>query len=137
MSIEENKDLVNLYNKEIWNKGNFSLVDDIFYSEFTFNYPDPDLTPDLGGFKQTVDRFRKAFPDMEFTSLLMVAEGDIVVYRWKGIGTHKADYMGIAPTDKRVEFTGITIHKISNGKILEEFTQSDIFGLMQQIGPTS
>jgi predicted ester cyclase len=74
---------------------------------------------------------------MNFTSLLMVAEGDMVVYRWKGNGTNKAEYMGIAPTNKTVEFTGITIHKIENGKILEEFTQSDIFGLMQQIGPTS
>jgi predicted ester cyclase len=46
----------------------------------------------------------------------------------------KAEYKGIAPNDNKVEFSGIAIHKIENGKILEEFTQSDIFGLMQQIG---
>jgi len=137
MSIKENKNLVKRYNEEIWNHGNFSLMDEIFDPKFNFNYPDPDLEPDLDGFKQTISRFREAFPDIKFSSLLMVAEGDIVVYRWEGIGTHKAEYMGIAPTDKEVEFTGITIHKIENGKILEEFTRLDIFGLMQQIGAMS
>jgi hypothetical protein len=59
---------------------NFYLIDEIFNPKFTFDYSDPDLKPDLDGFKQTESRFRKAFSDMKSTSLLIVAEGDIAVY---------------------------------------------------------
>ena len=137
MSTDENKDLLNRYTEEIWNKGNFSLMGEMFDPGFTFNYPDLDLTSDLEGFKQTIIRFRNAFPDIEFTTEYMIAEGNMTVSRWKGTGTHKGEYMGVSPTSKKIIVTGITILQIEDKKIMEEQTEMDVAGLMQQIGAVS
>ena len=63
-----------------------------------------------------------------------MAEGDKVVTRWIGQGTHQGELMGVAPTGNQLTFTGITIHRIEATKIVEEWSNWDALGLMQQIG---
>jgi len=75
-----------------------------------------------------------AFPDVRLTIEDMVAEGDKVAVRWAWSGTHRGEYMGIAPTGKEVTYTGITIHRITGGKIVESWDEVDNLGLMQQLG---
>ncbi len=60
--------------------------------------------------------------------------GDRVVTRWTGIGTHVAELMGIPATDRSFEVEAITIHRIADGKIAEEWTVWDALGMLQQIG---
>ena len=60
--------------------------------------------------------------------------GDRVVTRWTGIGTHVGELMGIPATDRSFEVEAITIHRIADGKIAEEWTVWDALGLLQQIG---
>jgi steroid delta-isomerase-like uncharacterized protein len=57
-----------------------------------------------------------------------------VVTRWTGSGTHVCDLMGIPPSDRPIEVEAITIHRIADGKIAEEWTVWDALGLLQQIG---
>jgi predicted ester cyclase len=64
----------------------------------------------------------------------LIAEGDKVVARWRSHATHQGDYMGIAPSGKEVEFTGISVYRIEEGKIAESWTVEDQLGLMRQIG---
>jgi predicted ester cyclase len=64
----------------------------------------------------------------------LIAEGDKVVARWRSRATHQGDYMGIPPTGKEVEFTGISFYRIEEGKIAESWTVKDQLGLMRQIG---
>ena len=64
----------------------------------------------------------------------LIAEGDKVVARWRSRATHRGDYMGIAPSGKEVEFTGISIYRIEGNKIAESWSVEDQFGLMRQIG---
>jgi predicted ester cyclase len=64
----------------------------------------------------------------------LIAEGDKVVARWRSRATHRGDYMGIPPTGKEVEFTGISVYRIEEGKIAESWTVEDQLGLMRQIG---
>lgn len=78
--------------------------------------------------------YRTAFPDTCFTIEEMIAEGDTVVTRWTARGTHKGDLMGVLPTHKRVTVTGITINRITRGKIAESWDNWDTHGLMQQLG---
>jgi predicted ester cyclase len=63
-----------------------------------------------------------------------LAEGDTVVSRWTGRGTHTGDLMGIAPTGEQVTVTGISIQRIANGKIVEAWSTYDMLGMFQQLG---
>ena len=64
----------------------------------------------------------------------MVAEGDKVAYRWTLTGTHKGEFEGIPPTNKKVTVWAISISRIAGGKIVEDWSRVDTLGLMQQLG---
>lgn len=134
MSVEENKALVRRHVEEAWNKGNLSVLDEIMAPNLVNHNAPPGITPDREGFKQIISMHRKAFSDLHVTVEDMVAEGDKVVNRWTVSGTHKGEYMGIAPTGKQVTLTGISIHRIEGGKIVEQWHEVDMLGLMQQLG---
>ena len=75
-----------------------------------------------------------AFPDLQITLEDMIAEGDKVVSRFMGRGTHQGEFMGIAPTGKRVEATAISIMGLEGGKLAEEWEQVDMISMLQQLG---
>ena len=134
MSIEQNKAIAHRWNDEIWSKGNTAAIDELFAIDFVSHYPG-EPTPDRESYKQWVTMNFAAFADIHCTIEDMVAEGDKVVLRWIWRFTHsKGDYMGIAPTGKRVTMTGISILRILGGKIVEEWGNSDDLGMMQQLG---
>ena len=78
--------------------------------------------------------FRSAFPDFKATIDDIIAEGDKVVIRQTFSGTHKGEFMGIAPTGKRVSFGVMDIVRIAGGKFVEHWGQMDSMGMMQQLG---
>ncbi len=67
----------------------------------------------------------------------MVADGDKVVTRWTNRGTHRAEWMGAAPTGRQVTYTGISIDRIVAGRVVETWRNSDQLGLLKQIGAVS
>jgi steroid delta-isomerase-like uncharacterized protein len=75
-----------------------------------------------------------AFPDHQRTVEDQFTDDVHVVTCWTATGTHQGEFMGIAPTGKRVTITGISIHRICGGRIVEEWQEWDTFGLMQQLG---
>ncbi len=64
----------------------------------------------------------------------VIASGDQVVTRWTARGTHQGELQGIPPTGKQVTVTGMTLARIENGQIVEEWNNFDQLGMMQQIG---
>ena len=64
----------------------------------------------------------------------MIAEGDFVVVRHTARGTHQDNFMSIPPTGKQVTMTGILIDRVADGKMIEEWSNSDYLGLLQQLG---
>jgi steroid delta-isomerase-like uncharacterized protein len=134
MSTEENKALVRRFDEEVWGKGNLAVADELLATNFVLHAPPPEVAPDLEGYKQWVSTARTAFPDLQTTIEDMIAEGDKVVTRWTVRGTHKGEIMGIAPTGKQVTMTGISIDRIEGGKIVEEWNEMDMLGMMQQLG---
>ena len=78
--------------------------------------------------------FFTAFPDMHVTIEDQIAEGDKVASRLTVSGTHKGDFMGMAPTGKQMMITGIDIVHIKDGKAVERWGNLDDLGLMQQLG---
>jgi len=75
-----------------------------------------------------------SFPDLKRPVEELIAEDDKVVARWSSVGTHSGDFMGTPPTGKTVRTTGITIFRLEDGKIVEEWSESDMLGMLQQVG---
>jgi predicted ester cyclase len=73
-------------------------------------------------------------PDADVSVEEEIAEGDKVVIRWTLRCTHMSELMGIPPTGKQVTWTGITIYRLADGKIVEEKGEEDSLGLMRQLG---
>jgi steroid delta-isomerase-like uncharacterized protein len=133
MSTEENKAIQRRF-QDIWNQGDFDIIEEIFNKDY-LNH-----SVKVKGFesiRQFVTVYRSAFPNVKFTIEDQVAEEDKVVMRYTITGTHKGEFQGIAPTGKPIAITGIAIHRIENGKIIEIWANWDALGLSQQLGVVS
>ena len=129
---EENKAIVRREIEEVFSaQGNLDVADEIFAPEYV-GYPEDVRGPE--GAKETAKMYRNAFPDVQLSIEDQVAEGDKVVTRWIGSGTHQGEMMGIAPTGNQVRVDGMTISRIEDGKIVEEWEIYDALGMMQQLG---
>jgi predicted ester cyclase len=92
--------------------------------------------------KAFMSGFREAFPDLNFWGTAdLIAEGDLVVGRWDGGGTHTGPAFGDflvgslpAATGRKIRFTGITVLRIENGKIASEVGLDDGVTALQQLG---
>jgi steroid delta-isomerase-like uncharacterized protein len=116
MSVEENKAIVRRF-IDAYNQQNLDLSDDVVASD----YVDPDY-PQLQGLenlKQMMNMFFKAFPDFHETIEDIIAEGDKVWVLLTYTGTHTGEWMGLAPTGKKITCRAIDIYRIANGKIAE------------------
>ncbi|MFC0846672.1 ester cyclase [Streptomyces noboritoensis] len=115
--------------------GNLDAIDEVFAAD----YADHDIIKDeetvVGAdvIRRDVSSWRNAF---EFTFSLdrQICEGDDVVTLWTWTGTHKGDFMGIAPTGKVCTMTGTTVFRCKDGKIQEGWWHEDALGLMKQLG---
>ncbi|MFC1794382.1 ester cyclase, partial [Planctomycetota bacterium] len=128
-----NKALENRVFEEIWNQGLLDVADEVFAPDAILHLGTDDVQgPE--GFKQYVAGYRAAIPDIHWTVEDQVAEGDIVVTRLTGTGTHQGELMGIPPTGLQVTATAIATVRIAEGKIQESWNSWDALGLMQQLG---
>jgi predicted ester cyclase len=85
--------------------------------------------------KQEIAWFRNAVPDLTYTVVDQVAEGDKVVTRYTASGTHQGEFFGVAPTGNRIEMSGIQVDRFDeSGKLVEEWAQYDLLGAMRQMG---
>jgi steroid delta-isomerase-like uncharacterized protein len=133
---EENKALARR-SWEVVTEGSLDTLEDVFAEVYANNFILHELDEDIVGIEgltQFVSMIRSAIPDLRITIEDDMAEGDKVVTRWIGQGTHQGELMGIAPTGNQLTFTGITIHRIEDTKIVEEWSNWDALGVMRQIG---
>ncbi len=134
MSLEENKAIELRFLEEVVNKGNLDIIDELCAANFVDHNAPPGIAPDREGYKQFFAMSRSALPDFHSTIEDMIAEGDKVVERFTGRGTHKGEWMGIAPTGKQITIQGMAIHRITDGKIVENWANMDMLGVMVQLG---
>jgi predicted ester cyclase len=92
-----------------------------------------DTQMDLVELERVERAFASSFPDTQHSIEDMLAENDRVVLRVTSRGTHRGEFQGIAPTDRRVEFTGIVIYRIAGHKIAESWGELDFLRLMRQL----
>jgi steroid delta-isomerase-like uncharacterized protein len=89
---------------------------------------------DTEGLKAFNRMIRAAFPDWHSTPEELVAEGDVVVERWTGRGTHRGEFQGIPPTGEQVEVPGVVFYRIRDGKIVEFRGSFDGLAMLRQLG---
>jgi predicted ester cyclase len=146
MSTEDNKAIVQRFFEEVQNKGNVAAVDELLAPNIILHFESPSDVPvssemqlSLEGIKQVVSEFRSTFPDLYYTVDLLVAEGDLVVSRVTAHGTHTGAYRGLTykgmpPTGKQVTWTETQIFRLAAGKIVEQWSNEDDVGRLQQVG---
>jgi steroid delta-isomerase-like uncharacterized protein len=137
MSTEENKRLAREAILSL-SSGDLGAVDQIYAPNYVHHqHHHPNDPRDLHGveaMKTFATELREAFPDFHDTIDIQLAEDELVATRVTSRGTHKGTFLGAEPTNKELSWTGITIDRISEGKIVESWTNWDMMGMMQQLG---
>lgn len=129
MSLEENKAIVRRF-IEAYNKRNLDLFDDLLAPDYF------DHTSKVGveGLKQLMNMAFKAFPDFHETIEDIIAEGDKVWARITFTGTHTGEFMGIAPTGKKITTEMVDIFRIFNGKLVEYRDVNNNLDYLKKLG---
>jgi predicted ester cyclase len=112
-------------------QGNFDALDAIVSPDYVLH---PEDIRGVEGLKEMVTAYRSAIADLRITIDHQFTEGDYVATRYTIRGSHDGDLMGTPPTGRDVEFTGITVSRCRDGKIVEEWELVDTVGLLRQIG---
>jgi steroid delta-isomerase-like uncharacterized protein len=134
MSVSPREVIRRLY-EEAWNERRLEVVDQLFSKSHALNSPNAS-GPAVGptAYKNQVASFVAGFPDLRIVVEEIISENDKIVVSWILAGTHKGEFLGIAPTNHKVSITGITIHQIVDGKILDSQAAWDAISLFQQLG---
>lgn len=130
----ENKRVTRKFIDDAWNAGRYDEARGHLAADFVNHTPFGEETRDE--FLSRVRSFRDAFPDWRMAVDDMLADGDCVITRWTGRGTHRGPFRGIAPTGGAVTVTGIAIDRIVAGKRVAGWALLDTLGLLQQLGAT-
>ena len=133
MSIEENKQIVRRY-QDIYNSNNLDALNEVVSEDLITPTIMAGIPSGIEGAKVAHQIMLTGFPDYQTVIDDLFAEGDKVVARITMSGTHTGNFMGIPATGKHVEFTGIYIARIANGKIVEHWGEEDGVSLLMQLG---
>ena len=130
MSTQQNKALVRRFFDEVWNQRKLDVVDEVFAPKVLFN----GRAVGRESIKQIVTSRLSAFPDIEVTVEDQVAEGDKVSTRRTWRGTQRGEFRGLPPSGKRATWAQISIVRVGDEGITEDWTVADDLGLLQQLG---
>ena len=140
---QENKAIVGRWFKEFWgNPWNPKVVDNLAAPDILLQYSLHAPRRGRDDVRAFMIAFREAFPDLSFAGTAdLIAEGDFVVGRWEGGGTHTgpafSDFLaGALPagSGRRMRFSGVTVLRVENGKIAEEIGLDDGVTALRQLG---
>ncbi|WP_135304816.1 ester cyclase [Haloarcula amylovorans] len=134
---QDNKEHARRFNEEVWGKSNLDAIDHLVADDFVgYNPARPEPLRGADGVREVAELLQAAFPDCEVELEQVLADGDWLTQRVTVSATHEGEFMGIAPTGKQVEITGISVTRFEDGKWVEGYELWDIFGLLQQLGIT-
>lgn len=129
---EENKALAKRAFEEILSQGHFELAEQIYAKDFVNHGVHRDVT--LEEDQAALRGWHQAFSDIAIVPEKLIAENDLVTVYWIARGTNTGTGNGLPATGKKAELAGITIWRIVDGKIKEEWSAFDQLSLMQQLG---
>ena len=136
-TLNANKAIVRRWFEEVWTKGRAEAIDEMFAAEGIAHGLSDEAGNPLRGpadFKPFHEIFRGAFPNIEVVVEDMIAEGDKVAARCSVRAKHTGDHLGVAASNAPVDFTGMTIARLRDGKIIEAWNNFDFMRMNKQIG---
>jgi steroid delta-isomerase-like uncharacterized protein len=134
MTVDQNKRIVSRYYTEVLNAGQLHLLDDLAADDYVEHDPFPGQGNGRTDLLARVTLLRSAFAPIHFTIEDIVAEADRVVARWSSSGRHSGEFLGIPPTGRDYTISGIDIHRLENGRIVEHWHVVDQLSQLQQLG---
>ena len=139
MSEEQSKATVFRFYNELWNERNLKVADEIFAADCVTHQLQsgeefPAVIRNPEAVKHHIAEWLEGFPDLRFTVEQMLVEDDRVMTQSVMRGTHAGVWQGIAPTNKKVSIRLSVIHRISEGKIVEDWVLVESLGFFQQLG---
>jgi steroid delta-isomerase-like uncharacterized protein len=129
---EQNKAIAKRAFEEILSGGRFELAEQLYAKDFVNHglHSNASLEEDQAALKG----WHAAFPDLVIVPEKLIAEDDLVTIYWIARGTNTGTGNGLPATGKKAELAGITIWRIVDGKIKEEWSAFDQLSMMRQLG---
>lgn len=135
MATEQQLNAITRYVTDVWGKGDLDAIDEIFTAELVRHGPEFEGTHEgAAGQKDIVTLYRTSTPDLAVSVEAQVAEGDLVVTRWRASGTNLGPTMEVAPTGNSGEVWGFWMHRFEGDRIAEEWAAFDTQALLALMG---
>jgi steroid delta-isomerase-like uncharacterized protein len=131
---QDNATIIRRFVDEVITQGKIESAAHYVWEDVVEQVPLPGQGPGLDGLKDILRAMRAGFPDIAFSILEQIAEGDKVASRFEWTGTHKGEFLGIPATGRPVKVWGIVIDRLENGRIKDTRIIMDTLGLMIQLG---
>ena len=131
---QDNKEIVARFIEEFKNKANHDIVDELLAPDFVHHLPDPRLPPGRDAIKLLGQSIVAGFPDVHATVEELLADGDFVIERTTTRATNTGEFNGIPASGKQVVWTETHIYRLKDGKIAEQWSETDLLGLLTQLG---
>lgn len=120
--------------EELWNQGREETIERLWFTDaVAHGLPGGDLRGPAD-FRALYRAFRGAIPDIHISVEKTIAEGDHVAVLCRVTGTHTGEGLGLPPTGRPVEFTGMVIARIADGQLREGWNCFDFLTMYQQLG---
>jgi predicted ester cyclase len=131
----QNKAVMRRIYEELWNQGNFDVLDELVSPDYVGHLPTPPGAPTgRDGLVWLIQTYRSAFPDVHVQIEDQIAEGEKVMTHVIFQGTHENQFMHIAPTGKTISVEAFILTRFENGLNVEGWVGLDRLVLMQQLG---
>jgi steroid delta-isomerase-like uncharacterized protein len=117
---------------DIFNRGQYDAARDIYAADFVNHGRTRDI--DLATDQAAAKGWRDAFPDLSMTVVRMVAQDDMVAVLWTAKGTNTGTGNGLPATGKAAQGRGLTLWRMRDGKIIEEWSEFDEADIAKQLG---
>jgi predicted ester cyclase len=130
-------DVIRQWFREVWDEGREEAIDRLMAPNGVVHGLSGPGGPPLtgpGAFRQVFNTFREALGDLRIDIERTVAQGDTVAAFCRVRGRHVGHAFGGPPTDRDVDFTGITLARVQNGRLVEGWNVFDLLTMYQQIG---
>jgi predicted ester cyclase len=131
---EANKARIREFIDRVLTAGEIDATGDYFHADVVEEVPLPGQGPGLHGFKETLSRVRRAFPDLQWRVEEQIAEDNKVLTRFLWSGTHQGEFLGIPPTNRVVRVWGMVIDRFEGRKVKSTRILLDTLSMMQQLG---
>jgi len=137
--MDDPKQLIGRFVEELWNQRQFDVAQAIFAKNCVTHQLRSGVSADAvprgpQAIKEHVTSWIASFPDLHFSIEQMLSEGDRVVMQLLMEGTHHGAWLGIPASGRKMQIRMFTVHRVAQGKIVEDWVLVESLGFFQQLG---